>query len=158
MLQLLIHIFTYGFDLFILLKFLQNILKNRRENIPVIFFYGTGVLMEIILFLNEYLMVFVPDRPAKYITNIVSFLTTFLLTLFFSSSLISKIFTTLSLSAFGCRWRIYFYYAHVSGTAGNLSACYTGTQYSYEPWFKGYFILFDIDRLHDIRKKLSRYS
>lgn len=25
-------------------------------------------------------------------------------------------------------------------------------------WFKGYFILFDIDRLYDIRKKLSRYS
>lgn len=83
MLQLLIHIFTYGFDLFILLKFLQNILKNRRENIPVVFFYGTGILMEIILFINEYLMVYVPDRPAKYITNIVSFLT-----LFFSSSLI----------------------------------------------------------------------
>lgn len=96
MLQLLIHIFTYGFDLFILLKFIQNILKNRRENIPVVFFYGTGILMEIILFINEYLMVYVPDRPAKYITNIVSFLTTFLLTLFFSSSLISKIFTALS--------------------------------------------------------------
>ena len=55
MLQLLIHIFTYGFDLFILLKFIQNILKNRRENIPVVFFYGTGILMEIILFINEYI-------------------------------------------------------------------------------------------------------
>ena len=54
MLQLLIHIFTYGFDLFILLKFIQNILKNRRENIPVVFFYGTGILMEIFLFINEY--------------------------------------------------------------------------------------------------------
>ena len=139
MLQLLIHIFTYGFDLFILLKFIQNILKNRRENIPVVFFYGTGILMEIILFINEYLMVYVPDRPAKYITNIVSFLTTFLLTLFFSSSLISKIFTALSFQLL-------------------VSACHTGTQYSYEPWFKGYFILFDIDRLYDIRKKLSRYS
>lgn len=95
MFYLLIDTVTYSFDLFIILTYMNNILGERRQKFSPYFFYGAYLFMEVILFTNEYLTASLPNEPSIFITNLVSFSTTFALTFLYRSSLLSKVFTSL---------------------------------------------------------------
>ena len=53
MIHTIIIIFTYAFDLFLILTFFNNVLQRRRDNVSLTTFYASYCIMEAVLFANE---------------------------------------------------------------------------------------------------------
>lgn len=96
MINSLISIFAYGFDLFIILIFMNSILGKRREDVPNIAFWGAFFLMEVILFINEYLTAPLSGGLSRPLTVTVSIVTTLGLTFLYHSTLMLRLFVTFS--------------------------------------------------------------
>lgn len=104
MVHLLVEIITYGFDLFILLAYMNHILGERNKSISNIIYCGSYFFMEFILFLNEYLTSSFSNDMGFLVTVAVSFFTTLGLTFLYQSNFRIRFFTALSfqiLSLFG---------------------------------------------------------
>lgn len=101
---LLISVFTYVFDLFILLSYMNNILGKHKNNIPTFIFYLSYMVMEIILFINEIFTANLNNEKSLIITTFISFITTFALSFFYNANLPTRIFSSVSfqvLATFG---------------------------------------------------------
>lgn len=98
--NVIMTIITYFFDLFIIIFFLNRILEKRKRNIQPLIFYGSFLLMEIMLFLNEIITSGMSNNTALLLTSLVSLISTFLLTFLYDASLRHRIFTTLSFQIF----------------------------------------------------------
>lgn len=89
-----ITLLTYFFDLFITISFMNGILNKKKENISNIIFFLSFIIMELILFANEYITQNMPDGPALITTTLVSLVTTFALSYLYNAPLRHKIFVT----------------------------------------------------------------
>lgn len=104
MLQLAVKIVTYGFDLFILLTYMKYIMGERNKNISNIIFIASYFLLELLLYLNEYLTSSMNNKTGFLLTAAVSFFTTLGLTFLYESNFRIRLFTAISfqiLSLFG---------------------------------------------------------
>lgn len=91
---LLANIFTYIFDLFILVVFINNLLGTRKPHISRIIVYSSFVAAELTLFVNDYFTRTVEPTLSLIICVGISFLTTLMITLFYQSSLQRRFLAT----------------------------------------------------------------
>lgn len=96
MVNLLIKIVTYGFDLFILLAYMNHILGERKENISNIIYCGSYIFLELILFLNEYLTLSLSNEISLFVTIAVSFSTTLGITFLYQSNFRIRLFAAMA--------------------------------------------------------------
>lgn len=95
----LITLFTYAFDLFLILTFFNNILQYRKENTPDFIFYGSYCIMEVLLFANETLPMSLSDNQSFVLTVLVSLLTSYALTFLYQASMRHRLFSTIIFQA-----------------------------------------------------------
>lgn len=90
----LITLFTYTFDLFIISSFFNTTLDKRKENIPSSIFYGSYLLMEVAIFINQMLTMQLSNTTSLLITSAVSFFTSFALTFLYDTTFFQRIFSS----------------------------------------------------------------
>lgn len=95
MINILITFFIYVFDLFLILTFYNNTLQYRKENVPGFIFYGSYCIMEVLLFANEKVTVFLSEDQSYILTVLVSFLTLFGLTFLYQISMRHRLFSAI---------------------------------------------------------------
>lgn len=92
----LITLFTYAFDLFLILIFFNNTLQHRKSNVPGYIFYGSYCIMEVLLYANEILS----KNQSLFLTTLVSFLTSCALTFLYRSSMRHRLFSAAAFQFF----------------------------------------------------------
>ncbi len=70
----LITLFTYAFDLFLILIFFNNTLQHQKANVPGYIFYSSYCIMELLLYANETLTASLSENQSFLLTLSVSLL------------------------------------------------------------------------------------
>lgn len=96
----LITLFTYAFDLFLILIFFNNTLQHRKANVPGYIFYGSYCIMEMLLYANETLTASLSENQSFLLSLSVSFLTSYALTFLYQSSMRHRLFSAISFQFF----------------------------------------------------------
>ncbi len=95
----IIIIFTYAFDLFLILTFFNNVLQRRREHVSHYVFYASYCIMEAILFANETLTASLSGNHKFILATSVSLLTSYALTFLYQTSMRHRLFSVLIFQA-----------------------------------------------------------
>lgn len=98
--SIIVNVVNYGFDMFIILIYFNNILKKRKQSIPAPFFYGCFIMMEIIMLGNSILHIAKHTYTSLIFTVILSFTTTYALCFLYDVTIKHKLFTSISFQLF----------------------------------------------------------
>lgn len=93
MMNTLIILFTYTFDLFLILTFFNNVLQRRKDNISQYVFYGSYCIMEVILFANETITASLSGNQKFILASSVSLMTSYALTFLYKTSMRHRLFS-----------------------------------------------------------------
>lgn len=96
-----------AFDMFIIIIFMNGIFVKKRS-IPAYLFYGCFIVTELILYINDIIVSGLPSSISTLITSLISLTTTILLTFFYESSLLRRIFLSLSFQVFASFGEYFF--------------------------------------------------
>lgn len=96
----LITLFTYAFDLFLILIFFNNTLQHQKANVPGYIFYSSYCIMELLLYANETLTASLSENQSFLLTLSVSFLTSYALTFLYQSSMRHRLFSAVTFQFF----------------------------------------------------------
>ncbi len=99
MIHTIIIIFTYAFDLFLILTFFNNVLQRRRDNVSLTTFYASYCIMEAVLFANEMLTAPLSSNQKFILAASVSLLTSYALTFLYQTSMRHRLFSVLIFQA-----------------------------------------------------------
>lgn len=94
--EIIISLISSVFDIFIILIYFSNMLGKRQKKIHPVFFYGSFVLMEIILNISLYFFADIHTTLRLYISIMISLITSYLLTLFYDAFIRHRLFVVFS--------------------------------------------------------------
>lgn len=123
--ETIINFVSLCFDMFILLIFFKTMLVNRKKNINNIIFYGSFILMEIIIYLAFFFLMDIHTSIRFFITVIISVSTTYILTFLYDAPLRHKLFVAISFQIY-CNiseYIVYYgYMLYLNHTGNNYAA------------------------------------
>lgn len=95
MINTLLILFTYAFDLFLILTFFNNVLQHRKKQVSLFVFYGSYCVMETVLFASEMMSASLSGNERFMLATSVSLLTSYALTFLYQSPMRHRLFAVL---------------------------------------------------------------